>query len=194
MRPEERDQLEEMIRQPKAQARYVERARIVLWAAEGQRNKQIAQRLGTREARVSRWRTRFEREGLEGLHDAPRLGRPPRKEGEDLQARVLAPLDEPRTRAGRICPLERRVVGPCAWQCFSRSGLVRAAPFGHQPGAPSQLVRFDRSAVFRQGRRCRGTVPGPPRAMRWCSLSTQSPACKPWCRPRDTCACPMRGQ
>ncbi|MCC5021284.1 MAG: helix-turn-helix domain-containing protein [Candidatus Synoicihabitans palmerolidicus] len=100
MRPEERDQLEEMIRQPKAQARYVERARIVLWAAEGQSNKQIAQRLGTREARVSRWRTRFEREGLEGLHDAPRLGRPPRKGGEDLQARVLAQLDEPRTRAG----------------------------------------------------------------------------------------------
>ena len=94
LRTEERDQLEAMIRRPKAQARYVERARIVLWAADGQSNKQIAQRLGTREARVSRWRTRFEREGLEGLHDAPRLGRPPHEGSEDLRARVLARLDE----------------------------------------------------------------------------------------------------
>lgn len=92
---DERRQLEAMIGRPKAQARYVERARIVLWAAEGQSNQAIAQRLDTREARVSRWRTRFEREGLAGLHDAPRPGRPPRDPEASLCARVLAKLDEP---------------------------------------------------------------------------------------------------
>ena len=92
---EERRQLEGMIARPKAQMRYVERARIVLWAAEGQSNQVIAQRLATREARVSRWRTRFEREGLGGLHDAPRLGRPPRDPEATLRMRVLAKLDEP---------------------------------------------------------------------------------------------------
>jgi transposase len=92
---DERRQLERMIARPKAEARYVERARMVLWAAQGQSNKAIARRLETREARVSRWRTRFEREGLEGLHDAPRPGRPPLDPEMTLRARVLAKLDEP---------------------------------------------------------------------------------------------------
>jgi len=92
---DERRQLEAMVSRPKAQARYVERARIVLWAAEGESNVAIARRLDTREARVSRWRTRFEREGLEGLHDAPRPGRVPREDAGVLRTRLLAKLDEP---------------------------------------------------------------------------------------------------
>lgn len=94
--PEERKQLEAMVARPSAQARYGDRARMVLWAAEGLANKEIARRLDTREATVSKWRTSFEREGLEGLHDSPRVGRPPR--GEDQMAfreRLLAKLDEP---------------------------------------------------------------------------------------------------
>jgi transposase len=92
---DEREQLEAMLRRPKAEAHYVERARIVLWAAEGIANKEIARRLATRAARVSTWRTRFEREGLAGLHDAPRMGRPPREQaGPTLRARLLAQLEQ----------------------------------------------------------------------------------------------------
>jgi transposase len=91
---DERRQLEAMIKRPKAEARYVERARMVLWAAEGQSNLEIARRLDTREARVSRWRTRFEREGLAGLHDAPRMGRPPHQSEVSLRSRILAQLDQ----------------------------------------------------------------------------------------------------
>jgi transposase len=95
LRADERAQLEAMLRRPKAEARYVERARIVLWAADGMANKEIARRLATRAARVSTWRTRFEREGLAGLHDAPRMGRPPREQtGSPLRARLLAQLEQ----------------------------------------------------------------------------------------------------
>jgi transposase len=55
----------------------VTRAQMVLMAAEGMRNDQIAaqQRCG-REV-VSQWRKRFFEQRLAGLEDRPRRGRPP---------------------------------------------------------------------------------------------------------------------
>ena len=65
----ERSHLKNWLRQPKTESRYAERARMVLWAAEGFSNAKIAQRLATRQARVSNWRTRFDQERLAGLAD-----------------------------------------------------------------------------------------------------------------------------
>lgn len=91
----ERRELERLARQPKVQRRYSDRAQIILKAAEGMSNLEIAHALGTRPATVSKWRVRFESEGLEGLHDDYRTGRPPT--GEDAAAfrkRLLDQLDE----------------------------------------------------------------------------------------------------
>lgn len=56
--------------------RDVVRARIVLMAAEGMDNDEIALRLNTSRDVVSMWRKRFFEEGLEGLEERPRRGRP----------------------------------------------------------------------------------------------------------------------
>lgn len=56
--------------------RDVVRARIVLMAAEGMDNEEIALRLNTSRDVVSMWRKRFFEEGLEGLEERPRRGRP----------------------------------------------------------------------------------------------------------------------
>src|SRR6186713_3665228 len=56
----------------------VVRARIVLYAAEGLGNDEIAARLDTPRQVVSKWRKRFYDERLVGLADLPRGGRPPR--------------------------------------------------------------------------------------------------------------------
>jgi transposase len=90
----ERVQLERWVRQPKTERRYAERARMVLLAAAGVANLEIARRLATRPARVSKWRTRFEREGLAGLADEPRLGKAAVYDAT-TRARILAKLDEP---------------------------------------------------------------------------------------------------
>lgn len=90
----ERAQLEHWLRQPKTQTRFAERARIILWAAEGQSNKQIAQRLATRLARVSKWRTRFDQERLAGLADDFRPGLTP-VYGPETRQRILDQLDQP---------------------------------------------------------------------------------------------------
>ncbi len=55
----------------------VVRARIVLLASEEVSNQEIAKRLYTSPQVVWKWRKRFYEEGLEGLEDRPRSGRPP---------------------------------------------------------------------------------------------------------------------
>lgn len=52
------------------------RARIVLAAADGASNAAVAQRLGICLDTVRKWRSRFCRNGIEGLRDLPRSGRP----------------------------------------------------------------------------------------------------------------------
>jgi transposase len=54
------------------------RAKIVLYAAEGMENKDIAARLDTSFQIVCKWRKRFFEHGLEGLQEGYRRGRPPR--------------------------------------------------------------------------------------------------------------------
>ena len=57
--------------------RLVRRAQIVLLAAQGTQNIEIAERLGIERTIVGRWRRRFVVQGLAGLEkDAPRGGRP----------------------------------------------------------------------------------------------------------------------
>jgi hypothetical protein len=52
------------------------RAKMILLAAEGLSNDQIAARLDTRREVVSQWRKRFYYERLAGLEERPRPGRP----------------------------------------------------------------------------------------------------------------------
>lgn len=56
----------------------VQRAKLVLCAAEGMTNVEIGRRLDMNPIVVGRWRRRFAAERLEGLKDKPRSGRPRR--------------------------------------------------------------------------------------------------------------------
>jgi transposase len=77
LNPEQRTALERMARQRSLPARVVERARIVLLAAEGLENKQIARRVGMTPEKAARWRSRFPVGGIAALEkDAPRPGKP----------------------------------------------------------------------------------------------------------------------
>ena len=74
---EERDELESLARSYTLPYWQVVRAQMVLLAAQGLRNDQIAQRLNCRREVVSLWRKRFFEQGMAGLEDLPRRGRPP---------------------------------------------------------------------------------------------------------------------
>ncbi len=88
----ERSELEARARRYMSPYAEVVRARIVLMAAEGLRNDEIAARVDTPRQVVSKWRKRFHEQRLAGLDDLPRLGRPsafpPRRRGGDQGARL----------------------------------------------------------------------------------------------------------
>ena len=74
---DERSRLEAAARRYTSPYAEVVRARIVLYAAEGLGNDEIAARLDTPRQVVSKWRKRFVEQRLPGLADLPRGGRPP---------------------------------------------------------------------------------------------------------------------
>jgi transposase len=73
---EEQTTLEKLSRSQTAESRLVERAKMVLWSREGVSGHQIAKRLGREPDTVYRQLDRFDEEGLSGLKDRPRSGRP----------------------------------------------------------------------------------------------------------------------
>jgi transposase len=79
--------LEQLVRSSSAPQGLVQRSRIVLAAAAGKTNQQIAGELYLPEVTVGKWRRGFASQGLEGLQDAPRSGRPVRY-GPDIVQRV----------------------------------------------------------------------------------------------------------
>jgi hypothetical protein len=67
---------------------------MILKIAKGESNLEVATALDVRPATVSKWRQRFDREGLEGLHDDFRPGRPAEEDAQQLCGRILNKLDE----------------------------------------------------------------------------------------------------
>lgn len=76
LREGEREELTRISRASSARAGLVQRAKIVLAAADGIANERIAQALGVSKVTVLHWRARYAESGLKGLDDAPRSGRP----------------------------------------------------------------------------------------------------------------------
>jgi transposase len=96
----DRRELQRRVRDKGAPAREVERARIVLLAADGVPGKQIAAIVGCAEPTVVTWRGRYAERGLPGLEDRPRPGKPAQLP-EALRDRVLElTLTEPPDRFG----------------------------------------------------------------------------------------------
>lgn len=73
---QERRALESIAAKYSSPYRDVVRAKIVLYAAQGVTNEEIAGRLDLPRQVVSRWRKRFFEERLAGLEERPRRGRP----------------------------------------------------------------------------------------------------------------------
>ncbi len=66
---------------------------MVLLAAEGLSNREVAARLGCSDATVGKWRARFLEHRLAGLVDEPRSGRPRSVTNEMVQDVVIKTLE-----------------------------------------------------------------------------------------------------
>ena len=117
----------------------VERAKIILLSHEGVTVENIALRLDTRPARVSKWRQRFAQDRLSALSDAPRSGKPRTYDG-GTEARMLALLDQP---------------APDGYG----SGTVRCWPRRWATSAPTRFGAFSAAAAFNSGAAAVGASP-----------------------------------
>src|ERR1044072_760565 len=92
---EERRTLRQWARGRSLPSRPVERARVVLWAAAGRQDLEIAAEVGISNQKAARWRKRFLKLGLAGLEkDAPRPGRTPTVTSSQVQEVVRKTTQE----------------------------------------------------------------------------------------------------
>jgi transposase len=129
----EREALEALVRRATAAQREVVRAKIALMADEGQTTAAIAASLDMSLPSVSKWRGRVAQQGVAGLREVQRPGRP-RRIGEAQRLQLLALACEPAEDRGRATPtldeLCERAVGRGVVAHISRSHLQRILQAG----------------------------------------------------------------
>jgi transposase len=86
--PEQRDELESWARSRTLPASDVFRARLILALADGMSYREIERKLGASAPTVSKWKSRFEQEGMEGLRGRHQ-GSKPRRATPAMQARII---------------------------------------------------------------------------------------------------------
>ena len=90
---DERARLESWSRRRTTAQALALRSRIVLAAADGLSNSEIAEQLGISRPTVTKWRNRFSESRLEGLLDEPRPGRPRTVTDEQVETIVITTLE-----------------------------------------------------------------------------------------------------
>src|ERR1700683_381959 len=90
---EERAQLESWVRRRRSAQALAQRCRIVLLAAEGLNNTEIAERLGVHRPMGRKWRSRFAEYRLDGLIDEPRPGKPRTITDEQVEEVIVKTLE-----------------------------------------------------------------------------------------------------
>ena len=174
----EKSQLQSLVRSRSMPHAVVRRAKIVLLSAAGSSNRAVATQCGVSAPVVSLWRSRYQRDGLAGLHSELRPGRP-RKHGDDKVAGLLRTVlrSKPEVvthwtvrsaaaktvRSGAISPcLEFNRTAPRALSC---------------PPTRSSSKRFATSLGFILIRR----------TTRWYYAWTRRARCRPWSAPSRCC-------
>jgi transposase len=90
LREGDRGRLEALVRSASARPSLSQRAQIVLMAAEGLTNTEIARRTGSTRPTVINWRKRYAAGGINALGDLPRSGRPAVVDELEVVATTLA--------------------------------------------------------------------------------------------------------
>lgn len=126
IRDEDRSTLERWSKSKTVSAYQHERAIMILESAAGKRVKDIAARLNTYPNKVIEWRKRYQQEGISGLQDKPRQGRPKIYKG--LRERLLEKISEPppkgysRWDAGLLSK-ELQASDDAIWRILKKEGI-----------------------------------------------------------------------
>ena len=124
---DERARLESWSRRRTTAQALALRSRIVLAAADGLSNSEIAEQLGISRPTVTKWRNRFGQSRLEGLLDEPRPGRPRTVTDEQVETIVITTLEsKPRDAthwSTRSLAAHLGVTQDAVWRTWQAFGL-----------------------------------------------------------------------
>ena len=147
-----------------------QRSRIVLAAADGSNNQQIAAELKIPPITVGKWRRSFAIHGLEGLRDAPRSGRPPKHDFDTrhkVQTRVCQQPEDQSRWSVRTLAAEVGLPASTVHAMLVAANCSRTES-GRSPSAPTLILKP--SCWILLG--CISTR----RRMRWCCVWTRKRA------------------
>lgn len=121
-------ELERLSRSRTAETRLVERAKMVLGCLAGERNDQIAARMKLQSNTVAMWRKRFLADGIAGLRDRARSGKPPTYIASELRERILKQLEFPApegqsTWDGATLAQALQVSDDAVWRILRKEGI-----------------------------------------------------------------------
>jgi transposase len=108
---EQKSELQRLVKAPATPQKFVRRAKIVLLAAEGRDNDEIAATLNTSRLTVGLWRQRFLDLGLAGLAEAPRPGRPTTVDAAKVRRVLTEVVQPPKNQSRWSCRRMARHVG-----------------------------------------------------------------------------------
>jgi len=158
---QERDALEKRSRGGRSSVRVRERSRLILLAAEGLQNKEIAQRTGMDRGKIGRWRQRYATQRLAGI----------------LKDKTRPPGKAPVSKALRKRIVELTLHGkPAGATHWSRETMARQsgvspssvgriwAAHGSEAASGQVFQTFQRPAFCRKAGRHRGALPFASRA------------------------------
>jgi len=181
---DERAQLEAWMRRRTSAQALAQRSRIVLLAAEGLKNTEIAEQLEISRATAATWRARFAEHRLDGLLDEPRPGRPRTISDAQVEEVIVRTLETTPTDATHWSTRSMaREVG------LTQSAVLRIwHAFGLQPHR-QQTWKLSKDPQFiAKVRDVVGLYLNPPERGS-CSVSMRSPRSRRSTGPRRSCRC-----
>ena len=182
---DERAVLESWTRRRTSAQALAQRSRIVLLAADGVTNTEIARELGVHRPMVTKWRRRFAEHRLDGLTDEPRPGRPRTITDEQVEEVIVKTLESTPQDATH-------------WSTRSMAAEVGLYAVGGARGSGGRSGCSRTAGALRSSRRtrcssrrsatssaCTSIRP----SARSCCASTRSPRSRRWTAPRRSCRC-----
>ena len=154
--PRDREVLASWVRSTSIRAGLAQRARIVLLAGDGLGTNEIVRRTGASKPTVITWKKRYAAEGIGGLEDRPKPGKP--RMTDDV-AIVLATLEPPPERLGVTHWSSRLLAAELGMSNVKVADVWRE--WGLQPWRGRELQVLHRPASGGQGPRRDRAVPQP---------------------------------
>ncbi len=162
--------------------RVVLRAKMILASAEGLTNTDTGRRVGASPQAVGKWRRRFLENGLSGLDDELRPGRPRSYDDDKVAGLLNRALQE---KPQGSTHWSARTLGKAEWG-FPQHGAALAPAVRSQAASDEDMQAVQRPFLDRESARYRWTILESA-ITRSCWAWTRSRRCRPWTARNGPC-------